>query len=167
MAMYRSKTLVTAGLVALFWGAQLSAQDLSAAQRAMIEEDARHHVETYYNHFYERNMAPLPTEIFTIPWILLGGGGLQITTSAEDALASFEQSLASLLARDWNRSVWHTTSVCVLNAGTAMVSGTNTRTAVDGSTMSVGGVTYILGRTEDGWRITSYAGHAADRAVSC
>jgi len=167
MIINRGKTLAAAGLLTLLFSSPLAAQDLSAADRASIEEAARTHVETYYAHFYERDMAPLPREIFTIPWILLGAGGLQITTTAEEALASFEQSLASLLARDWNRSVWHTTSVCVLNAGTAFVSGTNTRTANDGSIMSVGGVTYILGRAEDGWRITSYAGHPVDRAVSC
>ena len=33
--------------------------------------------------------------------------------------------------------------------------------------MSVGGVSYILGKTEDGWRIISFAGHSPDKAVSC
>jgi len=124
MTINRGKTLAAGGLLTLLFGSPLAAQDLSAAVRASIEEAARTHVETYYAHFYERDMAPPHRGNSTIPWILLG-------------------------------------------AGTAFVSRTNTRTAIDGSIMSVGGVTYILGRAEDGWRITSYAGHPVDRAVSC
>lgn len=147
--------------------AAADAQELTASEEAVIRAEARHHIETYYGHYYERNMEPLPESIFHIPWILSGSGGVQVTETAEEALESFESSLAGLLERDWDRSIYRTANVCVLNAGTAIVSGTNTRTRADGSIMSVGGVSYILGMTDDGWRIISYSGHSPDKVVRC
>lgn len=162
-----SHVLLVVGILAILTAPPLTAQELDASEKALVEAEARHHIETYYNHFYERDMAPLPETIFNIPWILLGSGGLQVTETAEEARASFDAALASLLERDWNRSIFRTESVCVLNAGAAIVSGTNTRTRTDGSVMSVGGVSYILGKTDEGWRIVSYAGHSPERVVRC
>lgn len=159
--------LAAGGLVLGLIAGPVQAQELDASQHAQIAAEAQHHVEVYYNHYYERNMDPLPEEIFNIPWILLGSDGLQVTETAEEAQASFDQALAGLLERDWDRSIFRTENVCVLNAGAAIVSGTNTRTRTDGSIMSVGGVSYILGKSGDGWRIISYAGHAPDRVVTC
>lgn len=160
----------TVAWTALFVGCacvSAGAQELTAADEARIEAEARRHIETYYNHYYERNMAPLPERIFHIPWILLGADGIGVTETEEAALESFEASLASLLERDWNRSIFTTESVCVLNPGAVIVSGTNTRTRNDGSVMSVGGVSYILGKADGAWRIVSYAGHSPDRIVRC
>lgn len=167
--MKRQTLLLAAGAltVGLLAGPAASAQELDASQRALLAAEAQHHIEVYYNHYYERNMDPLPEEIFNIPWILLGSDGLQVTESKEAAQESFDAALASLLERDWNRSIFTTKSVCVLNAGAVIVSGTNTRTRTDGSIMSVGGVSYILGKSDDGWRIISYAGHPPDRLVRC
>lgn len=144
-----------------------ASQELTASEEAVIEAEVQQHIQTYYNHYYERNMAPLPDSIFHIPWILAGSGGVQVTETREEALESFESSLAGLLERDWDRSIYRTSSICVLNAGAAIVSGTNTRTRADGGIMSVGGVSYILGKTDDGWRIISYSGHPPDRVVRC
>ena len=60
-----------------------------------------------------------------------------------------------------------TENVCVLNANAALASGYNTRYKKDGSVMSVGGVTYLLGKTKEGWRIVSYTGHAKEKVVRC
>jgi hypothetical protein len=43
----------------------------------------------------------------------------------------------------------------------------NTRYKKDGSVMSVGGVTYLLGGTKEGWRIVSYTGHPKEKVVRC
>jgi hypothetical protein len=33
--------------------------------------------------------------------------------------------------------------------------------------MSVGGVTYLLGKTTQGWRIVSHTGHPKEKVVRC
>ena len=145
----------------------VAGQELTAAEEALIKAETQRHVERYYNYYYERNPEALSTEIFTLPWISMGGNGVRITTTQEENLASFESAIEGLLERDWNRSIFTTKHVCVLTAGSAIVSGTNTRTRVDGSIMSVGGVSYILGKADDAWRITSFSSHSPGKVVRC
>jgi hypothetical protein len=141
-------------------------QEMTAAQEALFETQAQRHVERYYNFYYERDPQSLSTEIFSSPWMTIGANGIHIITQEEN-LAYFEAAIEGLIARDWNRSTFTTKNVCVLTSGSAIVSGTNTRSRTDGSIMSVGGVTYILGKTDEGWRITSYSGHSPNKIVRC
>jgi hypothetical protein len=67
----------------------------------------------------------------------------------------------------WGKSVFTTESVCVLNANAAIASGYNTRSKSDGSVMSVGGVSYVFGKTKEGWKIVSYTGHPRGKVVRC
>ena len=76
-------------------------------------------------------------------------------------------AMRQLVESGWAKSVFTTENVCVLNANAAIASGYNTRYKSDGSVISVGGVTYILGRAKEGWRIVSYSGHQKGKVVSC
>ena len=142
-------------------------QVLTSSEEAAIKAEAQRHVERYYDLYYERNPEALSTEIFTLPWILMGGNGVVTYTTEAENLDYFTSAIAGLLERGWDKSTFRTRNVCVLSAGSAIVSGTNTRTRADGSIMSVGGVSYVLGTTGDGWRIISFAGHTTEKAVSC
>ena len=163
-----SRTTVIAALfVVLVSLGPAAGQELTASQEALVKAEAQRHVEHYYDLYYERDTQALSTEIFTLPWMLSGGNGIQVRTTEEDNLAYFEAAITGLVARDWNRSIFTTKNVCVLSANSSIVSGTNTRTRTDGSIMSVGGVAYVLGKTDDGWRIISFSGHAPDKVVRC
>ena len=161
------RTIVAALFVIVTTVGSAAAQEMTAAEEALIKTQAQRHVERYYNFFYERNPQALATEVFNLPWMTIGGNGISVKTTEEENLAYFEEAIAGLVARDWNRSIFTTKKVCALTAGSAIVSGTNTRTRTDGSIMSVGGVTYILGKDDDGWRIISYSGHAPNKVVRC
>jgi hypothetical protein len=157
---------------ALFIGVAASAADaqqpaLAAADVARIRAEVTAAVDKYYSLFSQHNMKALPEEIFNIPWIVIGGSGPQSDLTREQALARFEGSLKDLVASGWGKSVFTTENVCVLNASAAIASGYNTRYKTDGSVMSVGGVSYLFGRTKDGWRVVSYTGHARDKVVRC
>lgn len=147
--------------------ASVSAQELTAAQETAVAQAARVHVERSYTYYYERNPQALATEIFTLPWIQIGDNGVQITTTEAQNLARFEAAIADLIKRGWNRSVFTTKNVCVLTGGSAIVSGTNTRTRADGSVISVNGVSYILGKTDQGWRAISFSSHSPTKVVRC
>jgi hypothetical protein len=142
-------------------------QGLTSSEEDVIKTEAQRHVERYYNFYYEQNPEALSTEIFTLPWILTGGNGVTVYTTEEENLDYFSSAIAGLLERGWDKSTFRTKNVCVFGAGSAIVSGTNTRTRADGSIMSVGGVSYILGTTGEGWRIISFAGHSPDKVVRC
>ncbi len=47
------------------------------------------------------------------------------------------------------------------------MSGYNTRYDGEGGVMSVGSVSYVLGATDDGWRIVAYTGHERGKTVTC
>ena len=163
----RCITVVAVMFAALAPGGGAVGQDLTASEEALIKAEAQRHVERYYNYYFERNPEALSTEIFTLPWMSIGASGVTVSTTQAENLERFEAAIAGLVERGWNRSIFTTKTVCVLNAGTAIVSGTNTRTRTDGSIMSVGGVSYLLGKADDGWRIASYSGHPPNQVVHC
>ncbi len=165
---YVHRTLLVAALFGALAGPGVVAgQALTASEEAVIKAEAQRHVERYYNYYYERNPQALSTEIFTLPWMSIGANGVTVSTTEADNLARFEAAIAGLIERGWNRSIFTTETACVLNAGSAIVSGTNTRTRTDGSIMSVGGVSYFLAKVEDGWRIASYSGHPPNKVLRC
>ena len=101
--------------------------------------------------------ATLAALFVAVPWILMTAGGPQVDLAKEQAQGRFEASLKDLLERVWNKSVFTTTSVCVLNATAAIASGYNTRYKKDGSVMSVGGV--ALRVQQDAGRLADYHLH--------
>lgn len=167
---HRHRTAVFASLfliLAVAHSGPVVSQELTASEIALIEAQAQHHVERYYNFYYERNPEALSTEIFTLPWFTMGGNGIIARSTEEENLEYFSSAIAGLIERGWDKSIFRTKNVCVFGAGSAIVSGTNTRTRADGSIMSVGGVSYILGTTGDSWRIISFASHSPDNVVRC
>lgn len=141
--------------------------DLTPAQVAGVKAEVTAVVHKYYRLFSQHNMKALPEEVFNIPWIVIGGAGPQPDLTKEQALTRFESSLKDLLANGWGTSAFTTENVCVLNANAAIASGYNTRYKTDGSVMSVGGVSYLFGKTTQGWRVVSYTGHARGKVVRC
>jgi hypothetical protein len=149
--------------------ASLSAQQppMSAADVEAVKKDVVAHLDKYYRVFTELKPDVLAGEVFNIPWIVIGGGGPQADLTKEQAQKRFQDSMTQLTGSGWAKSVFTTENVCVLNANAAIASGYNTRYKKDGSVMSVGGVTYILGKSKDGWRIVSYSGHPRGKVVRC
>ncbi|MFN2444161.1 MAG: nuclear transport factor 2 family protein [Vicinamibacterales bacterium] len=139
----------------------------SAPDTAAITSEVKATIDKYYRLFSEQNMKALPDEIYLIPWVVIGGKGPDADLTKEQATARFEASLEQLVKNGWGKSVFTTQNVCVLNGSAAIASGFNTRYKKDGSVMSVGGVSYLLGKTANGWRIVSYTGHAKDKVVRC
>ncbi|HJO37468.1 MAG: hypothetical protein QGF21_10125 [Vicinamibacterales bacterium] len=161
-------TVTVATLFSIMAGSGIAgAQELTSAQETATGMEARQHVERYYGYYYERNPEALSTEIFTIPWISVGANGVQVTMTEEENLARFEAAIATLVERGWNRSIFTTRNVCVLSEGSAIVSGMNTRTRADGSIMSVNGVSYIVAKTDQGWRTISFSSHSPEKVVRC
>jgi hypothetical protein len=164
---YRNVVVASLFLIlALASRGPVAGQGLTSSEEAVIKASAQRHVERYYNFYYEQNPEALSTEIFTVPWITMGGNGVTIHAQEEN-LEYFSSAIAGLIGRGWDKSTFRTKNVCVFGAGSAIVSGTNTRTRPDGSIMSVGGVSYILGTIDDGWRVISFAGHSPDKVVRC
>ena len=145
---------------------------LAVAQQAPVDvakvsSEVKATVDKYYRLFSEQNMKALPEEIYMTPWIVIGGNGPEADLTKEQAFNRFDASLKQLLQNGWGKSVFTTENVCVLNGNAALASGYNTRYKKDCSVMSVGGVSYLFGKTKDGWKVVSYTGHARGKVVRC
>jgi hypothetical protein len=145
----------------------VQARQLPPADLAVVKKEVTATLDKYYRLFSEQKPELLASEVFNIPWLVIGGSGPQADLTKEQAEARFQASMKQLVESGWAKSVFTTENVCVLNANAAIASGYNTRYTQDGSVMSVGGVTYILGRSKDGWRIVSYSGHQKGTVVRC
>ena len=162
-----SAAVVVVVVVALTGTAAAQPGQMTAADMQRVKQEVTAAVDKYYRLFSEQNMKALPEEVFNIPWIVIGGNGPQPDLTKEQALGRFEASLKQLRESDWGKSVFTTENVCVLNANAAIASGYNTRYKKDGSVMSAGGVSYLFGRTKDGWRIVSYTSMPRGKVVRC
>ena len=154
-------------LLLLIVPARNSAQAQSAEVVDRVTTEVTEHMGLYYRLFSERNMEGLPDQVFSIPWMTIGNRGINVLSTRDEALVSWQGSLIGLLQNGWDRSEYTVEQVCVLNEASAIVSGYNTRYAKDGSEMSVGSVVYILARGESGWQIVSYTSVERDKSVAC
>ena len=166
---YGTRALVIAVLLLPFVPRPLQGQQLSmsAADVATVKTEVTAAIDKYYRLFSEQNPTALSEEVFNIPWIVIGGSGPQADVTKEQAAARFQGSMKQLVESGWGKSVFTTENVCVLSANSAIASGYNTRYKTDGGVMSVGGVSYLLGKSKAGWRIVSYTGHARGKIVRC
>ena len=162
-----SRRFVWVCAAVLLWSASTAVAQQPPVDVAKVTTEVKATVDKYYRLFTEQNMKALPEEIYLTPWIIIGGNGPEADLTKEQALARFEGSLKQLVQNGWGKSIFTTENVCVLNANAALASGYNTRYKKDGSVMSVGGVTYLLGKTKEGWRIVSYTGHPKEKVVRC
>jgi hypothetical protein len=152
-------------LVATSVGAQYP--PLSSPEVAGVEREARALIENYYRLFNERDPRGMSEQLFHVPWIYLNPEGTRLFESREETASLFEESLASIVPRGWARSEFPNPTVCVLSLGAATVSGNFYRYKTDGSVLSEHGVTYVVGKTEAGWRVVSLASHPPGRAIAC
>lgn len=158
---------IVVAAVAMSTSVQAQQQGLSAAETEAVKKAVIAHIDKYYATFVELKPDVLAKEIFHSPWIVIGGSGPQADLTVAQAQERFAASMKQLTESGWARSQFTTESVCVLNANAAIASGYNTRYKKDGSVMSVGGTTYILGKSKDGWRIISYSGSQKGKLVRC
>ena len=158
---------VVVAVVVLSAIAQAQPQGMSATEIEAVKKAVIAHIDKYYATFVALKPDVLATEIFHSPWIVIGANGPQADLTVAQAEQRFATSMKQLTENGWARSQFTIESVCVLNANAAIASGYNTRYKKDGSVMSVGGTTYILGKSNEGWRIISYSGSQKGKLVRC
>jgi hypothetical protein len=141
---------------------------VSANEAAIVRAEAIHTVEKYYEYFSTNQMDRLPEETHNVPWAFLGTG--TFTMTAEETARNYRarrQMVVDTMDRDYQRSTYSVSSVCVLSRNAAILSGVNTRTNSTGGIVSVEGVAYIVMKTPQGWRIAAFSEITPDKVVTC
>jgi hypothetical protein len=166
-------------LALVTWAAPVTAQSavdhvdhtrgvVSPNEAAIVRAEIMHTVEKYYEYFSTGQMDRIPQETHHVPWVFLGTG--VFTNTAEETAANYRtrrQSVVDNLDRDYQTSTYTFTNVCVLSRNAGITSGYNTRTHSTGGIVSVEGVSYIVMKAPQGWRIVAFSEITPEKVISC
>ena len=141
---------------------------VSANEAAIVRAEIIHTIEKYYEYFSTGQMERIPQETHHIPWVFLGSG--TFTHTAEETATNYRarrQGVVDNLDADYQTSTYTVTSVCVLSRNAGITSGVNTRTNSTGGIVSVEGVSYIVMKAPQGWRIVAFSEITPEKVISC
>ena len=141
--------------------------EVSANERAMIEADVRRTVGLYYEYFSTGQVERSPRETHLVPYIVLGGGATMTAEATAEGYRQRRQMVIDDFDADYEKSTYTFTNICVLSAGSAITSGYNTRTISSGGIVSVEGVSYMLTKAPQGWRIAAFSPTKPNTVIRC
>ena len=142
-------------------------QQIGANREATIKAEVNAFLDQYTRWFEADRPDLIAEKVFLSPSMRFDATGLYVMASVDQIKQRWEDLLKPLVADGYARSEWPIRNVCVLNDATAMVSGRFVRYRKDGSVIGEYGVTYTLGQTGDGWRITAVISHEPGRVLQC
>ncbi len=140
---------------------------VSANEEAMIEADVRRTVGLYYEYFSTGQVERIPQETHLVPYIVLGGGATMTAEATAEGYRQRRQMVIDEFDADYELSTYTFTNICVLSAGSAITSGYNTRTNSSGGLVSVEGVSYMLTKAPQGWRIAAFSATKPNTVIRC
>lgn len=97
-----------------------------------------------------------------VPCMLVAPQGVQVMASAAEVVATFSRMMSALQARGYARSKLTALHIEPMSETAAVVSVSRTRQAADGEDLERVGETYILRRTDAGWKIVVALMHDPD-----
>jgi hypothetical protein len=141
---------------------------VSANEAGIVRAEIIHTIEKYYDYFSTGQMDRIPQETHHVPWVFLGTG--VFTNTAEQTATNYRarrQMVVDELDSDYHKSTYVVTGLCVLSRTAGITSGVNTRTNSTGGIVSVEGVSYIVMKAQQGWRIVAFSEITPDKVISC
>lgn len=106
-----------------------------------------------YEDAWSRHDAPAIAGFYCEPAVRVTRDGPVVRATRAAQEATFGRLLPLLVSQGYDHSAWDRLEVRLLDASTAIASGTVTRYRRDGSVFERQGVTYGLWRTAQGWKI--------------
>ncbi len=118
-----------------------------------------------YEEAWNRHDAHEIARFYYEPAMRVTTGGPVVRTTRQEEEAFFRNFLSGLVKGGYERSVWESLSIRLLDPNTAIASGVTVRYRADGSVFARLGVTYALYSTPEGWRIFLSATHEPASAL--
>jgi ketosteroid isomerase-like protein len=97
---------------------------------------------------------------FHEPSMLVGPQGVFAATTRADLPALFKPTMEGMRARGFGRTVLRRQDLKILSPTTAYVTGVAMRFKTDGQPLDQVGVSYVLHKSADGWKIAVVVVHA-------
>lgn len=116
----------------------------------------------YYRDFSSLNVQSI-LKYFHEPCLLVGPQGVIPVPDRAALAAVFGPVMEALRARGYGRSELELGSVKTLSSSAALLGGTAVRYTRDGEQMDRVGVTYLLHKTEGGWKFATLILHDPDQ----
>jgi hypothetical protein len=139
-----------------------------AAEQAAIKKDVLAAMQAYYAFYGARDAEALSTQVFNLPWTMVGGSGVRVEKTPDEVKTRFQAGLKGMDETGYARSVLDNPAVCVLSANAAFVSGTYHREKQDGTLIgSQSASTYLFAKTTDGWRVVAGVTHSPEKLATC
>lgn len=118
-------------------------------------------LDDYYQAFSTLNLQAI-LSYFHEPSFLMGQGGVAPTSTHAALAAVLTPALDGLRARGYVRSELSNLRLSQLSSTVALASGTAVRYKADGEELERVGVTYLLHKTNSGWKIAVLVAHDPD-----
>ena len=137
-------------------------------EAGIVRAEIIHTIENYYEYFSTGQMDRIPQETHHVPWVFLGSG--VFTNTAEETASNYRarrQMVVDELDSDYQTSTYTVTGLCLLSTNAGITSGYNTRTNSTGGIVSVEGVSYIVMKAPQGWRIVAFSEITPEKVISC
>jgi hypothetical protein len=125
------------------------------------QSDVIQFLEDYYAAFSRLNF-PAFLPYFHEPSMLIGPHGIVAAPTHADVAAAFAPAIESLQTQGFGRSELSVRLSKMLSATAALVTGVAIRYKADGQELERVGVTYVLHKTDAGWKIAVLVLHDAD-----
>ena len=106
-------------------------------------------------------------EVYSAPSFRTGADGAAVLGTAEETQASFDAIHRQLAPERYDHSETDRAEICVVNAGTALLSAHFTRYRTDGSVLTTGASSYLFAKIDGDWRILAIMANPAGKLIAC
>jgi SnoaL-like domain len=127
----------------------------------MVDEPVNQVIADYYRDFSTLNVQAI-VPYFNEPSLLVGPQGVIPIADRTALVAVFGPVMEGLRAKGYGRSELEVGYAKSLNSSAALISGVAVRYKTDGQQLERAGVTYVLHKTEKGWKFATVILHDPD-----
>ena len=129
----------------------------------MANESVKQVIADYYRDFSTLNVqAILP--YFNEPSLLVGPQGVIPVPNHAALVAVFGPVMEGLRSKGYGRSEFELGYAMLLSSSTSLIGGVAVRYNADGQQLERVGITYLLHKTESGWKFATVILHDANRS---
>jgi hypothetical protein len=164
--MPRRATSSTAAILILT-ASLTAAPGAQTVPEAEVKAEVRATWDSYIEAFSAGRTDVIAHEIYSAPSFRTGAEGAAVLGTAAETQASFDATHRQLAPERYDHSETDRAEICVINAGTALLSAYFTRYRTDGTVLSTGASSYLFAKVGGEWRILAIMANPARKLIGC